>query len=139
MNEKALIVEDDFDIQSILKNYLEDAGYRIGLVRKNKASLTVKIFLDCYTLVDSFSLEMDTQVSISDQDGYLIYPEAVGKIDMSNDTVAVTKDEDENSQAIEDELLSGIMFPFQMLHCPIYLSDFTVLMLHEAKRMAETD
>ena len=29
MNEKILIVEDDFDIQSILKNYLEDAGYRL--------------------------------------------------------------------------------------------------------------
>ena len=57
---------------------------------------------NCYALVDSFSLEMDAQVSISDQDGYLIYPEVVGKIDMSNDTVAVTKDENENSQAIED-------------------------------------
>ena len=29
MNEKVLIVEDDFDIQSILKNYLEDAGYQL--------------------------------------------------------------------------------------------------------------
>ena len=67
---------------------------------------------DCYTLVDSFSLEMDARVSINDQDGYLIYPEAGGKIDMSNDTVAVMKDEDEHSRAVEDELLSGIMFPF---------------------------
>ena len=82
---------------------------------------------------------MDARVSINDQEGYLIYPEAGGKIDMSNDTVAVMKDEDENSQAIEDELLSGIMFPFQMLHCLIYLSHFTVLTPHGAKRMAETD
>ena len=67
---------------------------------------------DCYTLVDSFSLEMDARVSINDQEGYLIYPEAGGKIDMSNDTVAVMKDEDEHSQAVEDELLSEIMFPF---------------------------
>ncbi|MCI8300337.1 MAG: hypothetical protein HFI69_08305 [Lachnospiraceae bacterium] len=61
---------------------------------------------DCYAFVDSFSLEMDALASINDQDGGIIYPEAVGKIDLSDDTVAVMKDEDENSQAIEDELLS---------------------------------
>ena len=50
MNEKILIVEDDFDIQSILKNYLEDAGYQLvfaadgveGIARFNeKISLVV--------------------------------------------------------------------------------------------------
>ena len=50
MNEKILIVEDDFDIQSILKNYLEDAGYQLvfaadgveGIARFNeKISLVI--------------------------------------------------------------------------------------------------
>ena len=50
MNEKVLIVEDDFDIQSILKNYLEDAGYQLvfaadgveGIARFNeKISLVI--------------------------------------------------------------------------------------------------